>query len=175
MNALDMSNSRAWLRDLGPTLVALAVFWLTWSYNRWQVRFAKQKLRQDLYDRRFAIYVAFQELLLALPEKGDDEIRAAFRKASVARLQAPFLLGDTEIQVYLERLCKRVHEDVIANIMYCDAIRRDPALRTIPEVVAELTTRASHLGKAKLDLPDQHLKELPQRFAAFLTLQDFLR
>src|ERR1039458_9075210 len=58
-----------WLKVLGPLLLAVVVAIATWQFQKWQVRLAKQKLRHDLYDRRLAIYVAFQELLLALPEK----------------------------------------------------------------------------------------------------------
>jgi hypothetical protein len=86
---------------LGPLLLAVVVAIDTWQFQKWQVRLAKQKLRHDLYDRRLAIYVAFQELLLALPKKSDDEIKAALRKASIARFEAPFLLGDPKIPAYL--------------------------------------------------------------------------
>jgi hypothetical protein len=73
-------------------------------FQIWQVLLAKQKLRHELYDRRMAIYVASKDLLLALPKKGDDEIKAAHRKASIALLDAPFLLDNPKIQAYLEEL-----------------------------------------------------------------------
>lgn len=63
---------RGWLKDGAPIAVSIAVLIVTWSYNRWQRRLAKQQLRYQLYERRMAIYVIFRELLLALPEKDDD-------------------------------------------------------------------------------------------------------
>jgi hypothetical protein len=161
-----------WLKVLGPPLLAAAVAIATWQFQKWQVRLAKQKLRHDLYDRRLAIYVAFQELLLALPEKSDDEIKAALRKASIARFQAPFLLDDPKIPTYLEALCKQVTDDVIGNIMFLDAMRGNIRMND-PRIVRDFTERADRLGKAKLDLPGRHLGELSARFAESLKLTDF--
>jgi hypothetical protein len=170
----DLETALKWLAALGPTLVALAVFFLTYSYNRWQVRLAKQKLRHDLYDRRFRVYLAFQELLLALPEKDSDEIKAAHRKASIARLEAPFLLDDDpKIQAYLEQLCAEVSKDVIANMMFFDAVKSHPVMMNDPEGNKDAVARASRLGMAKLEIPNRRLPELPQHFAPFLKLTDF--
>jgi hypothetical protein len=162
-----------WLRDLGPLAVALAVFCVTWSFYRWQVRLAKQKLCLDLYDRRFAIYLAFQELLFALVERKDDEIKAAFRKASVARFEAPFLLADLGIQAYLEALCKEVSDKVISNIMFLDAMKEHPALKTDPHICEDTAKKSSQLGSAKLSIHDRHLRELSEQFTKFLKLTDF--
>lgn len=162
-----------WLKALDPLLLGVAVFVAALWFQHWQVLLAKQKLRHDLYERRLAIYVAFQELLLALPEKGDDEIKAAFREASIARLEAPFLLGDPKIQAYLEDLCKQVASDVIGDIMFRDAVKKDGALPNDPQVVQDSTERALRLGPAKLNLADRHLRELPVQFAKFLELTDF--
>jgi hypothetical protein len=70
-----------YLKAIGPVAVALAVFIATYWFYQWQIRLAKQKLRHDLYDRRFAIYVAFRELLSALIEKNNDEIMASVSKS----------------------------------------------------------------------------------------------
>jgi hypothetical protein len=160
-----------WLKAIGPAAVALAVFFVTWSFYRWQVRLAKQKLRHDLYDRRFAIYVAFRELLLALPEKSDDEIKNAFRKANIARFEAPFLLGDPKIQANLEALCKQVTEDVISNIMYRDAM--ESQVKNDPQIVRDYNERMDRLGQAKLIIPDRYFEELSEQFAKFLRITDF--
>jgi len=161
-----------WLKILGPLLLALVVAIATWRFQKWQVRLAKQKLRHDLYDRRLAIYIAFQELLLALPEKSDDEIKAAFRRANIARFEVPFLLGDPKIQAYLETLCKQVTDDVMSNIMYFDAMKPHGTMND-PQVCRDFAERADRLGKAKLILPDRHFGELSEQFAKFLKLTDF--
>jgi hypothetical protein len=163
-----------WLRALGPIVVALALFFVTWSFYRWQIRLAKQKLRHDLYDRRFAIYAAFRELLIALIEKSNEEIMAAFRKASLTRIEAQFLFSDPRLDVILDDLCKQVSEDVISNIMYINGMR--PHLATSdPQTCKEFAERVAHLGKAKLDIFGRYFEELPKHFADFLKLTDFSR
>jgi hypothetical protein len=163
-----------WLKALGPLVLGAAVLGAAVWFQKWQVLLAKQKLRHELYDRRMAIYVAFKDLLLALPEKGDDEIKAAHRKASIARLDAPFLLDNPKIQTYLEELCKRVTDDVIGNIMYFELMNEQlAAIRNDPQVVKELAERHSRLVTVKHDLPDHHLGELSKRFTEFLKLTDF--
>src|SRR5580704_1784783 len=57
----------------GVSVLAVSVF--SW----WQMRIAREKLRHDLYDRRFEIYMAFHELLVAVVEK--DNVDAELRKA----------------------------------------------------------------------------------------------
>jgi hypothetical protein len=167
------ANILKWLTALGPAAVALAVFFATWSFYRWQVRLGKQKLRHELYERRFAIYLAFQELLLALPEKQEDEIKAAFRKATIARLEAPFLLPDPKIEAYLDSLCKQVADDVIANIMFFDAVKQNAVMMNDPQTCRDMAERNSRLGAAKIKIPDRHLRELSGQFAKFLQLTDF--
>jgi putative transposon-encoded protein len=160
------------LKVLGPLLLAMVVAVATWQFQKWQTRLAKQKLRHDLYDRRLAIYVVFRDLLLALPDKSDEEIRAALRKASIARFEAPFLFGDPKIQEYLEAVCREVAEDVIGNINYREAVREAGAMAD-PDVARELLERVTRLGSAKLDLPKRHVGELTERFGKFLNLTDF--
>lgn len=163
-----------WLKALGPLVLGAAVFGAALWFQKWQVLLAKQKLRHELYDRRMVIYVAFKELLLALPEKADDEIKAAHRKASIARLDAPFLLDNPQIQTYLEEVCKRVTEDVIANIMYFEHMNEQvAAIKNDPKVFKEFAERHSRLVTAKRDLPDRHLGELSKQFTGFLKLTDF--
>jgi HEAT repeat protein len=161
-----------WLKVLGPIIVAIAVFFVTWSFYRWQIRLAKQKLRHDLYDRRFAIYAAFRELLIALIEKNDEEIVAAFRKASIARIEAKFVLGDTKLEAILDDLCKQVTDDVISNIMYIDGMK--PHLATSdPQTRQDFAERVGRLGKSKLTVFGRYFEELPKHFANFLKLTDF--
>lgn len=66
---------------------------------------ASEKLRYDLYiyDRRFAIYIAFHALLVAFTEKSDVETE--LRAANAAKAHAPFLL-DVKLAEYLEELHK---------------------------------------------------------------------
>jgi hypothetical protein len=161
-----------WLKAIGPVAVALAVLVATCWFYRWQIRLAKQKLRHDLYDRRFAIYVAFRELLLAFIEKGDDEIMAAFRKASIARFEARFVLDDPKIEENLDALCKQATDDVISNIMYFNAMKAHGTMND-PQICQEFAERGERLGMAKLALVGRYFEALPQQFEKYLKLTDF--
>jgi hypothetical protein len=161
-----------WLKATGPIVVALLVLFVTWRFYVWQIRLAKQKLRHDLYDRRLAIYVAFRELLFALIEKNNDEIMAAFRKASFARLEAPFLLDNQKVQITLEALCKQVTDDVVSNIMYIDGMKAHLPTSD-PHTRRDFGERADRLGKAKLTIPDRYFGQLSEQFAEDLKLTDF--
>ncbi len=83
-----------WVKALGLPALALAIAFASWwssrSSNRWQVRIAREKLKHDLYDRRFAVYMAFHELMVAVAEKSD--VDAELRKANAARAHSPFLV-----------------------------------------------------------------------------------
>jgi hypothetical protein len=169
---MDAVSILEWLKAIGPVAVALAVFIATCWFYRWQIRLAKQKLRHDLYDRRFAIYVAFRELLLALIEKNNDEITVAFRKASIARFEAPFVLADTKIGAHLDALCKQVTDDVISNIMYFEAMKSQSTMNDT-QILRDFNERADRLGRAKLIIADRYFEELPKQFEKFLKLTDF--
>lgn len=163
-----------WVKDIGPLAVSIAVVCVTISYNRWQTRVAKQKLRHDLYERRFSVYKTFQDLLLALTDKDDDEIRVAFQEAGIARLEVPFLFGDTALQSYLDGLCNEILE-VIKDINYIQGVKQYRTMMNDPQVAQELTVRGSRLGSAKLDIRGRHLEELVKQFGRSLKLSDFTK
>jgi hypothetical protein len=96
---LQSTELLAWVSALGlPTVV---VGLLAFYINRWQLKITRENLRRDQYDRRFAVYTAFHELLLAITEEPDP--MPAFRKANAMRAQAPFLLN-AALGVYLKSL-----------------------------------------------------------------------
>jgi hypothetical protein len=164
---------RGWLKDVGPFTVSVAVVLVTISFNFWQRRLAKQQLRHQLYDRRMVVYGAFRDLLLALPEKGDDEIKALVRRASIARFEVAFLFeGNLKLQTYLDQLCKRVNDEVLKNIVSLDTLKQ-AGITSGLEIVQDIRKRATQLGAAKLEIPGEHLERLPQEFAPFLKLTDF--
>lgn len=164
----------SWVKDFAPIIVSIAVIWVTLSFNSWQRRLAREQLRHQLYERRIAVYGAFRELLLALPEKDNDEIKGLFfGKLRIARSEVPFLFeDDPKLQAYLEQLCKRVTEEVINNIFFTDGIKQQPAIMHDPKVAQDFATRANQLALAKLKIPEDHLARLPEEFAPFLRLTD---
>jgi hypothetical protein len=94
-----------WAKAFGLSALALVVsisaVFVSILIARWQLSIARAKLQHDLYDRRFAIYMAFHELLVAIVEK--DDVEAELRKANAIRAHSPFLL-DAQLGAYLERL-----------------------------------------------------------------------
>jgi hypothetical protein len=122
MPAHETSSFQDWIQLLGlPTLIVGVLGFLI---ARWQLQIAREKLRRDQYDRRFAIYMAFHELLLAVGEKQDAETE--FRKASAMRAQALFLLDAT-----LDSLLKDLLNEVFRMIQTATSVRRNssPARR----------------------------------------------
>jgi hypothetical protein len=153
-----------WAKALGLPLLAVAVsvasFWSGYLFSRWQVRIAREKLRHDLYDRRFAIYMAFHELLVAISEKDDVELE--LRKANAARAHSPFLL-DAQVGVYLQGLHKEAF-----RINETNKLVRGPDLW--PPV--ERAQKRSQLVSDKLHFANS-VEELVQKFERFLKLTDF--
>ena len=100
-----------WAQVFGIPSLAVAVSFATYRSGQWHVRIAREKLRHDLYERRFAIYRAFHDLLVAIGEKDDFEIE--LKQADVARGQSPFLL-DRRLGQYLEKVydeAARIHAE----------------------------------------------------------------
>ena len=56
-------------------------------------REAERRRNLDLYDRRFAIYMAFHDLLLAAATKSD--VLGELHRAAAARVQCRFLLNES--------------------------------------------------------------------------------
>lgn len=128
-----------WAKALGIPILAIVVSFATYRSGHLQVRISREKLRHDLYDRRYAIYMAFYHLLVAIGEK--DDIETELRKANTARAQSPFLF-DRRLGAYLDRL-------------YKEAFRINVESRLVHEQnlwSRERTARASQLGSDKLNL-----------------------
>ncbi len=144
-----------WAKALGLPVLAVAVAFASclsgYLLGRWQVRIAREKLRHDLYDRRFAIYIAFHELLIAFTEKSDVETE--LRKANAARAHGPFLL-DSQVVQYLETL----HKDAF-RLNAEGKLVSDPSMW--PQ--AERMEKAARLGSDKLAMANRIL-ELVQKF-----------
>jgi hypothetical protein len=154
-----------WVKALGLPALALAIAFASWwssrSSNRWQIRIAREKLKHDLYDRRFAVYMAFHDLMVAVAEKSDvdDELR----KANVARAHSPFLL-DPDVTQYLAGL----HTEAF-RINSTQQFLVDPGMGDR----AEQIQMASRQGSDKLAFANR-IPELVKKFEC-LRLTDFSR
>ncbi|WP_284945932.1 hypothetical protein [Acidisoma cladoniae] len=99
------------IQALGPTVVAIAVaaftIWIAFrqvKIARQQAEMVREKLKHDLYDRRYAIYLTFEKMLrVSLGEKELGEKEAVIRDANIAAHQSLFLFG-SEMKAYLLEL-----------------------------------------------------------------------
>ena len=149
-------SASSWLAVVVSGVSVLAVSVFSW----WQMPIAREKLRHDLYDRRFAIYMAFHELLVAVVEK--DNVDAELRKAIAAWAHSPFLL-DTKLGDYLVELHKEAFR-----------IAAQPKLiRDLGPTTVESIQLAAKFGPDKLVFGGK-LTELVQAFEGFLKQQRLL-
>lgn len=156
-------NYLEWVKALGLPSFALAVAFASWwssrSSNRWQVRIAREKLKHDLYDRRFTVYMAFHELMVAVAEKSDFD--AELWKANAARAHSPFLL-DPDVTQYLAGL----HTEAF-RINATQKLLIEPGMGN----QAEQIQMASQQGSDKLAFANR-VPELVKKFEC-LKLKDF--
>lgn len=160
--------------SIASIIVSIAVLVVTASFNRWQRRLAREQLKHQLYERRVTVYRAFLDLLLKPLETSDyNEIKALFRKAESARFEVPFLFNDDErLRAYLEKLCKRVTDEIISNILFVEHMRQK-ANTNDSQIDQAIRNRESQLGPVKLKIAEDHLEQVSQEFAPFLRLTDF--
>lgn len=139
-----------WAKALGIPVLAVAVSFATYRSGRWQVRIAREKLRHDLYERRYAIYLAFHDLLVAIAEK--DDVEEELKHANAELAQSPFVL-DRKLGSYLGKL-------------YKEAFRIQMESKLVYEQnlwSRERTARASQLSSDKLHFAG-HVRELIDEF-----------
>jgi hypothetical protein len=133
-----------WVKASGVPLLAVGVSGMSVLvvavFSFWQVRIAREKLRHDLYDRRFAIYMAFHELLVAVVEK--DNVDAELRKAIAAWAHSPFLL-DAKLGDYLVEL----HKEAFRIVSCLSWKWRKGSSVKITERTYEEGTEAFHPGR----------------------------
>ena len=165
---LTCENARAFAGPFATIVASVVAVIVTCYFAREQTKIAKgqwsvakEKLRHDLYDRRFAIYMAFHELLVAVAEKDDVEVE--LRKANAARAHSPFLL-DAPLGAYLEELHKEAF-----RVNQTNKLVKDPHAWSSR---VEQTSQADQLGHDKLSLSNR-VEKLAKEFERFLRLKDF--
>jgi len=169
MNGTQIPPWAEWARAIGPTLVALvsalAVLvsivsvCLSRQIARWQASVARETIRQNYYDRRFAIFMAFRELLVAIVDKADVDVE--LRNANAARAASPFLLSE-QLGRYLEELHKEgFHLNATNKLLALDAGYK----ATLTPI--QLNEEMTKLARDKLILINR-VPELAERFEPFL-------
>jgi hypothetical protein len=146
----------------GPVATVVAAIIVTvvtifFQWRQWIV--GKEKLRHDLYDRRFAIYMAFHNLLVAIVEKQD--IAAELREANAAQAQSPFLL-DKQLGSFLEELGEEAFRINTNTKLYSDQ----------SFAPTERAAQLADLATDRLRLCNR-IDEMAKHFTRFLRLKDF--
>jgi hypothetical protein len=150
---------QGWIQALGFPTVLIGVLGV--MIARWQLKIAREKLRHDLYDRRFAIYMAFHNLLLAVCEQQDAT--AELLKANIMRAHATFLLN-----LQLVSLLTDLHKEAF-RMNQTAKLLGDQAVWPSPREWAEA---GAQLGQDKLSFVGR-IDELAREFGRFLRLKDF--
>ncbi|MGA8499119.1 MAG: hypothetical protein WB764_26805 [Xanthobacteraceae bacterium] len=148
---------QGWTQIFGTVVIGVLGFLI----GRWQLQISREKLRRDSYDRRFAIYMAFHELLVAISEKQDAETE--FRKANAMRAQALFLL-DAPLDLLLKELLKEAFRMI-----------QTPKLLLNPSAwpsEQDQNQAAAQFGPDKLKFVAR-IEELARAFERFLKVKDF--
>ena len=170
--AQTLPSWAAYVQALGPTLAAVAIAGFTiWIAFR-QVRIAKEqaiivreKLMHDLYDRRYAIYIAFEKMIRVLMgQKGLGDEEQVVLAANIAAHQSPFILN----------------KDVGFYLLELNALGWRRANAKDPEFIANLKDlppeeRLQHLRRYDEDTKTilSAAPILADKFLPFLKLRDF--
>jgi hypothetical protein len=136
--------------------------WHQKSIAEQQAMFAREKLKHDLFDRRYGIYFAFERMIRCMMGQdglGTDEENLL--TANVSAAQAVFILDD-EISDYLFSL----HKIAFRKTTYDDVMK-------IPDL--PLDDKQKHTTQWMEDTKTiQHaIPVLSEKFRPFLQLKDF--
>ena len=150
-----------WLQGLVTALPAMLIGLLAWFVSRGQLLVAKEKLRHDLFERRFAVFYAFQNYLVAVAMKRSTQELA---DEVVAKLATARFLFDQPTFEYLRTTWMDT-----ANLNNRGPMLADPdAWPTASERVAAGIKHAD----AKMALFDK-VDEIAAKLVPTLRLRDF--
>lgn len=97
-----------YIQAIGPTFVALVVGFVAATLTYWQWRTTNDKLKIDLFDKRFSIYAATMKILSATVESGscsNEQIIEFMRNTKGIEF-----LFDKEIESYSEEIREKLNE-----------------------------------------------------------------
>ena len=95
MNSCPSPNP-LWLQGLVTAVPVLLIGLLAWFVSRGQLLVAKEKLRHDLFERRFTVFYTFQKYLLAVAAGEDTKELGAEVVAALAT--ARFLFDQDQFE-----------------------------------------------------------------------------
>lgn len=159
----------AYTQALGPLFATIAVACLS-TYmvyqqirvSREQATFAREKLKHDLFDRRYGIYLAFERMIRCMMGQdglGSDEENLL--AANIAAAQAVFILDDA-MSDYLFGL----HNIAFRRTKYHEVIK-------IPDLPSEVKQRQTAQWMEDTQTILHAIPVLSEKFRPFLRLKDF--
>jgi hypothetical protein len=141
-----------YLQALGPTLVAIAVGFV--AYRQWAT--ARDRVKLDLYDRRFAVYERLRTLLAIALQDGTISYEAVLTFAQNTR-GLEFLFG-YEVEEYLEGIRKNLNMWAYHE----GRIRQGPQVANYEKQVDESAKLASYVA-------DELTKNARPKFEKYLS------
>ncbi|MBN9087534.1 MAG: hypothetical protein J0J01_11550 [Reyranella sp.] len=102
---MSSTSNYAVVIALGQLVIAAMVGGIGFYFAREQSRTARQKLRLDLFDRRFRVFEAARSFISVVLAHGGYEVRD-LHAFLVGTIDAQFLLND-EIVLYLREIANR--------------------------------------------------------------------
>ena len=150
-----------WLQALVTAFPVLLIGFLAWLVSRGQLLVAKEKLRHDLFERRFAVFYTFQNYLVAVASgKAAEELEAEV----VARLATARFLFDPDQFEYLRTTFMDTSK--VGNMQPLIA---DPAAWNTPQERAKALSKHVDDKWALFDKID----EIGVKLSSKLRLRDF--
>ena len=158
------------VQALGPTIVSVTVaaftIWIAFrqvAIARQQTKLAREKLKHDLYDRRYAVYLAFEKMLrVSMGQREAGEEEQTVLDANIAAHQSLFLFNP-EMRTYLIDL----------NQVAWRRIRKTELIESLKDLPVE--NKMQHLMQSQQDTRRilDEANVLAGRFLPFLKLNDF--
>lgn len=147
-----------WTTYLSALLVpVVAVLGVSIAYRQW--RTAQNKLKLDLFEKRYVIYDASRGLLESVMTSGFVQINEIY--PALAKMREAKWLLDDEVDKYLNK-------DIYVNMLKIQSL--DVQLEDLP--VGEARSAAVDARTALLEwLTEQYEHVLDEKFAPFLVLR----
>jgi hypothetical protein len=151
-----------YLQALGLPLFALALTLFGIRNAMVQTRVSKEKLRHDLYDRRYAIYWAFENAIsVSMGAENPTEIDKAWRQEFESLSQSSFILN-SEMRQYLQELNNTIFTMYMEEGRYRG--RHDISTEDVRALEVKKTQNLMKLSKMS--------PVLAEKFEPFLKLDD---
>jgi hypothetical protein len=140
-------------------VIALAAGYITWSYNKKQVMIAQDKLKFDLFEKRYEFFEASKQLLQVLFNQIGKESHLdvdGILKLRMKLDEGRFFFGP-EVQTFFKELDEFANELIDELLAYGETQREHKSLRESTAKVGKLTNR---LANYRRSLPQVFEKDL---------------